>query len=305
MLIFRRGATRRLVGFLLAAAAFAALARSSSLFALPSAVALAGFGVRRRRPALLLGAATCAVAALAGGWFYLRNKHLYGSYLGNGYLKRPNGQAIVKRPYLEALGDVRVHRLMLERLWDGWVLASRLPQWPGWVGAAVELPAVVGVAEAARRGVSRRARPARETVIVWSCLGLFSLIVLVSVVGFVSIGGNAHARYLFPVLPIVGILVGIGYARLPWVLTPIALCWTALANLALLHRWVIVNAGVASNTPGIAEIQALRQSGLRGSSVLLTIALLLFAAGITLAAQSLWRGDYRVGTAESRATSAA
>jgi hypothetical protein len=169
----------------------------------------------------------------------------------------------------------------------------------------VELPAVAGLAEAARRALWRRARPARETVVIWTCLGLFSAIALASVVGFVSIGGNAHARYLFPVLPIAGILVGIAYANLPWVLTPLALCWTAVANVALFHRWVIANAGVPSNTPGIAEIQALRQSGLRGSSILVAIALVVFAAGIALAARSLWGGDYAVGTAESRATSAA
>jgi 4-amino-4-deoxy-L-arabinose transferase-like glycosyltransferase len=304
MLIFRRGPTRRLVLLLLAMSAFAALARSSSLFALPSAIALAGFGTRRWRPALLLGAASVSVVALAGGWFYLRNKHLYGSYLGNGYLKRPNGQAIVKRPYLDALVDVRVERIMVDRLWNGWVLLSRLPKWPEWVGGVVQLTAVVGVAEAARRALRRGARPGRETVIIWSCLGLFSLIVLASVVGFLSIGGNAHARYLFPLLPVFGILIGIGYAQLPWVLTPGAICWTAIANLVLWHRWVITNGGVASNTPGIAEIQALRGAGLRGAPVLLAIAAIVFAAGIALAARSVW-GRYPAGTAESRATSAA
>jgi hypothetical protein len=304
MLIFRRGPTRRLVALLIAAAAFAALARSSSLFALPSAIALAGFGVRRWKPALLLGAASVGAAALAGGWFYLRNKHLYGSYLGNGYLKRPNGEPIVKRPYLDTLFTLRIHRHLLGRLWDGWVLQSRLPKWPGYIGAAIELPAVAGVAVAAGRALRRGARPSRETVIIWGCLAVFCAIVFVSVIGFVSIGGNAHARYLFPLLPVVGIGVAIGYAELPWILTPIALVGTALANLALWHRWVIANGGVPSNTPGVAEIQALREAGLRGAPLLLAIALLLFAVGIGLAVRSLWR-SYPVGTAESRATSAA
>ncbi len=304
MLIFRRGPTRRLVLLLLAAAAFAALARSSSLFALPSAIALAGFGARRWRPALLLGLASVGAAALAGGWFYLRNKHLYGSYLGNGYLKRPSGLPIVKRPYLDALVDLHIYRHMMGRLWDGWVFASRLPPWPGYVGAAIELPAVVGLGIAGGRAVRRRARPARETVIVWSCLAAFCAIVFVSVVGFVSIGGNAHARYLFPLLPVAGMLVAIGYAQLPWVLTPIALIGAAVANLALWHRFVIANGGVESNTPGIAEIQVLREAGLRGAPILLAVALVVFAAGIALAARSVW-GRYPAGTAESRATSAA
>jgi hypothetical protein len=304
MLIFRRGPTRRLVILLIAAAAFAALARSSSLFALPSAIALAGFGIGRWRPALLLGAASVATAALAGGWFYLRNKHLYGSYLGNGFLKRPSGVPIVKRPYLDTLTDLRIYQHMLGRLWDGWVLASRLPHWSGYVGAAIEIPAAVGVAEAGRRALLRRARPARETVIIWSCLLLFCAIAFVSVVGFVSIGGNAHARYLFPLLPIAGMLVGIGYAQLPRVLTLIALVGSAVANLALWDRFVIANGGVPSNTPGVAEIQALRGVGLRGAPLLLAIALVVIAVGIAIAARSLWQ-SYPAGTAESRATSAA
>ncbi len=304
MLIFRRGPTRRLVVLLLAAAAFAALARSSSMFALPSALVLAGFGVRRWKPALLLGAASVATAALAGGWFYLRNKHLYGSYLGNGYLKRPSGVPIVKRPYLEALVDLHIYRHMMGRLWDGWVLASRLPRWPGYVGAAVELPAVVGLGIAGVRAVKRRARPARETVIIWGCLAVFCLIVFISVVGFVSIGGNAHARYLFPLLPVAGILVAVGYAQLPWILTPIALVWSGIANLLLLHRFLIANGGVESNAWGTAEIQVLREASVRGAPVFLALALLLFAAGMALAVRSLWR-SYPVGTAESRATSAA
>ena len=119
---------------------------------------------------------------------------------------------------------------MVDRLWNGWVLLSRLPSWPEWVGGVVELTAVVGLVEAARRALRRGARPERETVVIWSFLGLFSLIVLASVVGFLSIGGNAHARYLFPLLPVIGILIGIGYAHLPWLLTPAAICWTAIAN---------------------------------------------------------------------------
>jgi 4-amino-4-deoxy-L-arabinose transferase-like glycosyltransferase len=304
MLILRRGPTRRLVLLLLGVTAFAALARSSSLFALPSAIALAGFGVRRWKPALLLGAASVATAALAGGWFYLRNKHLYGSYLGNGFLKRPSGVPIVKRPYLDALTDFRIYQHMLGRLWDGWVLASRLPPWPGYIGAAIEVPAVVGVAEAGRRALRRRARPARETVIIWSCLLLFCVIVYISVVGFVSIGGNAHARYLFPLLPIVGMLVGIGYSQLPKVFALIALVGSAVANLALWDRFVIANGGVPSNTHGVAEIQALRGVGLRGAPLLLAIALVVIAVGIAIAARSLWQ-TYPAGTAESRATSAA
>lgn len=304
MLIYRRGPTRRLVVLLLAAAAFAALARSSSMFALPSALLLAGLGVRRWKPALLLGAATVGAAALAGGWWYLRNKHLYGSYLGNGYLKRPSGQPIVKRPYAEVLVDLHIYRHMLGRLWDGWVFASRLPRWPGAVGAAIELPAVVGLGLGAWRGLRRGDRPSRDTLVVWGGLLLFSLIVFISVVGFVSIGGNAHARYLFPLLPVAGIVVAIGYGQLPWLFAPLALGATAVANVLLWHRFVIANGGVKSNAFAVAEIQGLREAGLRGAPVLFVLALLVVAVGILLAGRALWR-PYPAGTAESRATSAA
>ena len=141
-------------------------------------------------------------------------------------------------------------------------------------------------------------------MIIWCCLAVFCLIVFISVVGFVSIGGNAHARYLFPLLPVAGILVAVGYAQLPWILTPIALVWSGIANLLLLHRFLIANGGVESNAWGTAEIQVLREASVRGAPVFLALALLLFAAGMALAVRSLWR-SYPVGTAESRATSAA
>ena len=67
---------------------------------------------------------------------------------------------------------------------------------------------------------------------------------------------------------------------------------------------MIANSGVDSNTPGIAEIQALREAALRGAPILLALAAILFTAGIALAVRSVW-GYYPAGTAESRATSAA
>ena len=305
MLIFRRGPTRRLVLLLLAAAAFAALARSSSLFALPSAIVLAGYGARRWSPALLIGTLTVAAAALAGGWFYLRNRHLYGSFLGNGYLKRTGTSSVHSRPFADALFNLHLYRYLAGRLWDGWVFASRLPPWPGIVGAVVEVPALVGLVEAGRRTLRRGGRrPSRDTLVMWGCLGLFSLIVVLSIITFYATGGNAYARYLFPLLPVFGILIAIGYAHLPWMFTPFAIVWSALANVALWHRFVIANGGVESNTRGVAEIQALREASVRGAPILLALAAIVFAVGIALAARSLWR-SYPAGTAESRATSAA
>ncbi len=292
MLVYRRGATRRTIAFLIAAAAFAALARSSSLFAFPSAVMLAALGVRSVRRAIAIGAGAGAAAALAGGWFYLRNKHLYGSYLGNGFLARPSGRPIIHRPYLESLVNVRVHRHMLGRLWDGWVFASRLPRWPGWIGAGVEVPALVGLVLATGRRWRARIAPTRDEMIVWGALLGFCAIVVASVVGFVSIGGNAHARYLFPVLPVAGIAVAVGYSRLPRLATVAALVVTAVANVALWHRFLAANGGVESDRFPITEIQALREAGLRGSPLLLGVSLLVVAAGVAAAARSLGsRGD--------------
>jgi hypothetical protein len=305
MLIFRRGATRRRVLLLMAAAAFAALARSSSLFALLPAIALAGFGVRRWRPALAIGALTAGAAALAGGWFYLRNKHLYGSYLGNGFLARPSGKAFVKRPYLDVVVDVRIWRYMAGRLWDGFAFSSRLSPWSGWWGTVVEVPALVGLGIGGWRAIARRARPSTDTLIMCGALALFSATVLASVVGFVSIGGNAFARYWFPLLPVIGIVIGLGYGYLPRAFSAFALVVTAVANVLLIHRFVIANSGVPSNTFGTAEAQALREAGLRGSYLLLLLLLLALAAGIGMAIGSLWGRGYPVGTAESRATSAA
>jgi 4-amino-4-deoxy-L-arabinose transferase-like glycosyltransferase len=303
--IFRHGATRRTIALLMAAAAFAALARSSSLVALPPAILLAGFGVRRWRVALEIALLTAGAAALAGGWWYVRNRHLYGNFLGTGYLPRPDGKPVVKRGYLDVIVDLHIWRYMAGRLWDGFAMSSRLTPWSGWWGTVVEVPAVVGLAIAAWRAISRRARPSRDTLVVWGALALFSLTVFLSVVSFVSVGGNAFARYWFPLLPVAGIVIGLGYGALPRAFAPLALIVVAVANVGLLHRFVIANGGVPSNAFGTAEAQALREAGLRGAPVLLVLALLALAAGIGLAIGALWGRGYPVGTAESRATSAA
>jgi 4-amino-4-deoxy-L-arabinose transferase-like glycosyltransferase len=305
MTIFWHGATRRRVILLMLAAAFAALARTSSLFALAPAVILAGYGVRRWRPALGIGGLTVGAAALAGGWWYVRNKHLYGTFTGSGFLPRPSGQEFPKRPKLDVITDVRVWRYMMGRLWDGFSGQRNLAAWSGWWGAAVEVPVLVGLAIGLWRAVARRARPSRDSVVLWGALGLFALTVFLSVVDFVSIGGNAFARYWFPLLPVAGILVGLGYGYLPRLLAPAALVVVAIANVALLHRYVIANSRVPSDTWLTAEIQALRGAGLRGASILAVLALVALVAGIALAASVLWSRDYPAGTAESRATSAA
>jgi 4-amino-4-deoxy-L-arabinose transferase-like glycosyltransferase len=303
--IFRRGASRRSIALLMAAAAFAALARSSSLMALPPAILLAGFGVRRWRPALEIGLLTAGAAALAGGWWYVRNRHLYGNFLGTGYLPRPDGKPVVRRAYPDVIVDLHIWRYMAGRLWDGFAMSSRLTPWSGWWGTVVEVPAVVGLAIGAWRAVARRARPSYDTLVVWGALALFSLTVFLSVVSFVSVGGNAFARYWFPLLPVAGIVIGLGYGYLPRAFAPLALVVVAVANVGLLHRFVIANGGVPSNAFGTAEAQALREAGLRGAPVLLVLALLALAAGIALAIGALWGRSYPVGTAESRATSAA
>jgi len=305
MLILRRGATRRRVLLLVGAAAFAALARSSSLFALLPAIALAGFGVRRWRPALEIAALTAGAAIVAGGWFYLRNKHLYGSFTGNGFLPRPNGKPNVTRSPFGVLVDLHIWRYMAGRLWDGFASSSNLPSWSGWWGTMVEVPALAGLAIGGWRAVARRARPSRDTVVVWGALALFALTVMASVAQFVAIGGNPFARYWFPLLPVIGILIGIGYGYLPRAFSAAALTVTAVANVALVHRFVIANSGVESNAWLTAEAQALREAGLRGSSALVLVLLLALAAGIALAIGALWDRRYPVGTAESRATSAA
>jgi 4-amino-4-deoxy-L-arabinose transferase-like glycosyltransferase len=305
MLVLRRGVTRRTVLLLMAAAAFAALARSSSLFALLPAILLAGYGARRWRPALGIGALTMGATVVAGGWWYLRNKHLYGSFLGNGYLTR-RGRVIPKRPFGDVLVDLRVWRFMLGRMWNGFTLPNRLvPTWSGWWGALVEVPAVVGLVIGFARAVDRRLRPSRDTLVIWGALGLFCATAFVSVVGFVSIGGNQFPRYFFPMLPVAGIVIGIGYGYLPRLLAPLALALTGVANVLLLHRYMIA-AGVFERGPrGTAQLDALRSNVVAGSFLLL--ALVLLGVGIALAAGALWRRPeaYPAGTAESRATSAA
>ena len=245
-------------------------------------------GDRRVRDAAVAIATPAIAALVAGGWFYARNYSIYGSITGNGFIKPPLG-AKPKRPFLDVATDIEFWRPLSRHIWDAFQGVRTLTPWNAWIGYAIEAPVLVGLGLLLCRRVRTGTRVERSNLAVWLALGGFAAVVVASLISFVAIGGNPHARYLFPALPIFGIAIALGYLALPRVVVTGAFVATAVVNVALLHRYVANNTGVRHKQIVSAEIEALRNAGLPGVRPLLVVAALVFAALVAIATIALWR----------------
>ena len=164
------------------------------------------------------------VPALAFGWFYLRNRRLYGDLTGQDAL-------------LEKFGRVPVER------WD------RIDNIPGLTEPTLATPilivvAVILVPIALARSVRRHGvRPDA----VWVLLGVHALLTLQSVVAFLRAGGGFHDRYLMQVMPLLAVALALGMLEVGrWVAarapgTPVAErrdWWVASSWSAVLLVWL-------------------------------------------------------------------
>ena len=278
----------------MAAAAFAALARSSSLFALPS-------GDRAGR------------ASACGGWRpALRHRRLASADGGAGRrLVLPAQQAPLRLVPRQRLPDAAERRgqsssarsstrsstcTSTATWWAGCGTAgcSRAGCRRGRAGrrARSRCPPLVGLGIGPAPGASSAARDRRATR--WSSGAprrSSALIVFISVVSFVSIGGNAFARYLFPLLPVAGILIG-HRLRAPAVDPDAVRAGRGRRSptLLLLHRFVIANGGVECErvaAPPRSRCCARRVCAARRCSSLL--ALLAVRRRYRARRRSLWR----------------
>jgi 4-amino-4-deoxy-L-arabinose transferase-like glycosyltransferase len=210
-----------------AAAGLAALTRASGLLV----VGVAGLavligtwragedgGLRRLTRVAVWAGAVGVVAVAVAGWFYWRNRALYGDLTGSAALlqrfgRSPNGTVA------ELLTDPGFWRVQQQRLWD---VTNLLPRGDGsrfrrlWPLALVPL---AGLLLAGGRWLagpgwrSRRPDPGR-TVAFALCLLLLGLLQL-TMAQFVSDGGGAHVRYVFPGLAAAGVIAAVGLAALP------------------------------------------------------------------------------------------
>jgi hypothetical protein len=184
----------------------------------PGGPPLAGLGgILRRvgRAVLWAGVVGVAVVAVAG-WFYLRNRRLYGDLTGSAALlerfDRPPAGSMLGR-----LTDPTFWRAQQEIMWRLEPDAVH----PGPVAQKLWLLGLVplaGLLLAGRRwlaGLGRGRRPdVGRLVGVGLCVLLLGLLQL-SVVQLVSDGHYIHARYLFPGLVTIGLAAAVGLAALP------------------------------------------------------------------------------------------
>jgi 4-amino-4-deoxy-L-arabinose transferase-like glycosyltransferase len=237
--VLRRGPTPGRVALLALLAAASALTRATGLLvaAVAAVAVLVAVLLHDRRPArvrVLLaaaaGAAVVVVTVAAAGWFYLRNRALYGSATGTGELlqkfsRPPRGtlpQAVVDPSYWHD------HLRRLWELTEGVSAGDLLSR--SW--GLTFLP-VLGLALAGIGWLRRAQRPGLPLLLAWlACLGLAVLVEL-SAVSFYSLGGNPHGRYLLPGLSVLAIAAAAGVAGLPGP--------PALPTIAVLPALVLVN----------------------------------------------------------------
>jgi 4-amino-4-deoxy-L-arabinose transferase-like glycosyltransferase len=220
-LVVRRGLSWRRLAGLAALAAAAALTRATGLLVVGVAAlgALAAVWLHDRRSArtraiLGVGAAgvVVLVAAAVSGWFYLRNRSLYGSVTGTSALLE-KFQRGSRGSIVEALLTPKFWTGQLQRLWDDSAGPSgRNGTTVFWYLTAVPL---LGLALGGLRWLRHRVAPDRRMVLAWLlCAGLAVLVEL-SIASFYSVGGSAHGRYVLPGLAVLAVLGAVGLAFLP------------------------------------------------------------------------------------------
>jgi hypothetical protein len=291
--VLRWGPTPRRVALLALLAAASALTRATGLLvaAVAAVAMLTAVLLHDRRPtrvrvllAVAAGGAVGVTAAVAAGWFYLRNQALYGSATGTGELLQKfsrNARGTVP----QALRDPSYWHDHIRRLWEyvggPWAhdLVSRSWQ-------LTFLP-LLGLALAGARWLRRAVPPRPPLLLAWlACLGVAVLVEL-STVSFYSLGGNPHGRYLLPALSVLAVAAVAGMAAFPGP--------RALPIIAVLPVLVVVNVVAWQRYLRVTLLPDEGESailvGLRSGHVpawMLVPAVLLLAAGLAAQVWALW-----------------
>jgi 4-amino-4-deoxy-L-arabinose transferase-like glycosyltransferase len=281
-----RGPSAARLAAVAATAGLAALARASGLLV----VGIAGLAVlvgvwrtsegrvlrRLWRAIVWAGAVGVAVAGIAG-WFYLRSLARYGDLTGSAAICghfpycAPNGSvlAVLTDPGFWLEQQQRLSDATYNLAGSSGSLTRQL-----WLLALVPL---AGLLLAGARGRSRLARGGTRPdpagmVAVALCVLLLGLLQL-SVVRFISDGGNLHVRYLFPGLVAAGLAAAVGLAALPGgrrgLPTFAMLLAAGAATLWVSWRYLDVVEGVRQRAP-------------------LVVVVPLLLVGIGLQASALW-----------------
>lgn len=289
----RWGPTGRRLALVAVLAAAAALTRASGLIAVAVAalavtVASWRHGDRPARSRALravgAGAVVVVTALVAAGWFYLRNRQLYGSATGTGALLAKFDRGARGSVPATLLAPEYWHD-QLRRLWDDSAGPSGRNGSTGWW--LLTFVPVVGLAVAGLRWLRRALPPQTPLLLAWlACLGVTGLVEL-SAAGFYSIGGTAHGRYLLPALSVLAVAAAAGLAALggPRALPAIAaLPLLVVVNVLVWERYLTVTLRPDEGVNPV--VHALRVAHV--SPWALVPAAVLLAAGIAAQAWALW-----------------
>jgi hypothetical protein len=281
-----RGPSRARLAVVAASAGLVALTRASGLLVV-GVVGLAvlygvwrdsqGSHLRRLGRAVVWAGAVAVVVVGVAGWFYVRNLTLYGDLTGSAALLE-RFDRVPGRTIPGLLTSPGFWRVQQQHLWD---LTYDLPRANGsltrqlWLLGFLPL---AGLLVAWGRWLARPAHPATRSdqgrrVAVVLCVVLLGLLQL-SVVQFVSSGGGAHARYLFPGLVTLGLAGAVGLTALPGGLRGLPVVAMLLA-MGAANLWVwsqYLDALKAAQRPAM-----------------LVAALPLLLVGLGLQAIALWR----------------
>ena len=301
-LVLVRGPTARRLAALAAAAAAAALSRASGLPFAALAVLAAGLAplVHGPRPPLVrAGAAAVQQAAMVGGvvlalagWFYLRNRALYGDLTGTAENLRLFGLG-EHRPVLGVLGSGRLWSGVYDQLWGRMAGSQFLARGPlalpgRLLGVLVIAGLAVGGVRAARSGrlAVSGPGPAGVTgrVAAWLLVLATVPLMMVAMAGYVAAGGGTHARYLYPALGAISLVAAVGLAWLPGRRRSLLVLAVLVGQVAFnLLLWTTFLSRTTVGRPGPASVLSPGRVAL--------VAVVLLAVALAMVGRALWMLD--------------
>jgi hypothetical protein len=307
-LLLVRGPGAARLAALAAAAAAAAMTRASGLPFAALAVLAAGLAPlihHRRRPPVARVVSAAAQSALvagavlgAAGWFYLRNRVLYGDLGGTAENLRLFGYGD-RGSMLDLLGSGRYWSGVYDQLWGrmagGQFLASGTLAWPGrLLGAVVVAGLALGGVRLVRSGslAAGRSGPAGSTglMVAWLLVLATVPLTMVAMAGYVAEGGGTHARYLYPALGAISLVAAVGLAELPGRHRSLAILAVVAGQVALnLLLWATLLSRTSVGRPSLVAAigHGMRATSGLPASLVVPVAVVLLLVALTMFARAL------------------